>query len=185
MTPAAAVAGSAYLPATTKRLQIVNPLSVVPDGAIGEERMFRPCLDWLRHQGWAGAGQVLLREFPWHGRHVDIAALASCRTTLAIEMKVHDNRRGLDQAARNALAFDRSYLATTVRCSAALVEAAVEVGVGILHLAESGRLHEIVACAGPGPEPTARGILEREVLRRAQLAGDVRPLLSLPGLQPN
>lgn len=185
MTPAAAVAGSTYLPATTKRLQIVNPLSVVPTGAIGEERMFRPCLEWLRHQGWAGVGQVLLREFPWCGRHVDIAALASCRTTLAIEMKVRDNRRGLDQAGRNALAFDRSYLATTIRCSAALVDAAMEVGVGILHLAESGRLQEIVACGGLGPEPTARGILQREVLRRAQLAGDVRSLLSLSGLQPN
>ena len=68
------------------------------------------------------------------GRRVDLVIMTRTLRTSAFELKLSDNFRAVEQAARNSLAFDRSYAVTATKPSNDVIDFARAVGVGILHL---------------------------------------------------
>ena len=95
---------------------------------------------------------------------------------VAIEFKLHDWRRGIDQAAEHRLAVDRTYVCLPPRkVSAAMKEAFAESGVGLLFLGGSEWPFQEV-CPAKGSEvkwPIAEAWLRDSLQARRQQNGEV------------
>ena len=116
-----------------------RPLGVaMPETNTGERRLERPLLEWLKAKGWLREDTIVSRELPWMGRRVDLAILTRSGRTTAYELKIRDNRRALQQAAYNKLAFDRSYVVTESEPMQINKTLAQEVGVGFILLRRDG-----------------------------------------------
>ena len=110
----------------------------MPETSAGERRLERPLLEWLKMKGWLREDTIVSRELPWMGRRVDLAILTRSGRTTAYELKIRDNRRALQQAAYNKLAFDRSYVVTASEPMQINKTLAQEVGVGFILLRQDG-----------------------------------------------
>ena len=110
----------------------------MPETSAGERRLERPLLEWLKMKGWLREDTIVSRELPWMGRRVDLAILTRSGRTTAYELKIRDNRRALQQAAYNKLAFDRSYVVTESEPMQINKTLAQEVGVGFILLRQDG-----------------------------------------------
>lgn len=93
-------------------------------------------LEWLKRHESLGSKVIVVREFPWFGRRVDIAMLAESGRTTAYELKMRNNGRAIQQAAYNRLAFDRSYVVTASEPSPESCRHAEEAGVGLIVVRE-------------------------------------------------
>ena len=91
-----------------------------------------PLLMWLRRLRRVRSDTLYVEELPWFGRRIDLATLTTTRTTTAYELKLADNRRAIEQAAYNALSFDRSFVVTGTRPSPATMYMAERHAVGII-----------------------------------------------------
>ena len=98
----------------------------------GERALLAPLITWLRTSGRVRDDTVLVEEMPWFGRRVDLATLTRTRRTTAYELKLADNRRAIEQAAYNALSFDRSYVVTGTMPSPEITQLARDHGVGVI-----------------------------------------------------
>ena len=103
-----------------------------------ETAMLPVLLDWLRTSGRVREGSVIAEELPWFGRRVDLAVLTRSGVLLSFELKLQHNRRVIEQAARNALTFDRSYVVTGARPGVELIQLARELGLGIVVMTANG-----------------------------------------------
>ena len=110
----------------------------MPETNAGERRLERPLLEWLKTKGWLREDTIVSWELPWMGRRVDLAILTRSGRTTAYELKIRDNRRALQQAAYNKLAFDRSYVVTESEPMQINKTLAQEVGVGFILLRRDG-----------------------------------------------
>lgn len=97
-----------------------------------ESDMLAPVLAWLGHTRVLREQGTVLKEFGWNGRHVDLAVLTKSRRTFAYELKVGHTRRAFEQAALNAVAFDRSYVVLTHQPIAKNLSLARDLGLGLL-----------------------------------------------------
>ena len=91
-----------------------------------------PLLAWLRGRGFVRDDSLVVSEFGWHGRRVDLAVLTRSGRATAFELKLRHNRRVLEQGALNAVTFDRSFVVTATRPSAVNLDHARALGVGVL-----------------------------------------------------
>ena len=99
---------------------------------ICEADLAAPLLRWLESSGRINDNTLVVRELPWYGRRVDIATLNASKMTSAFELKLRDNRRAIEQAARNTLTFDRSYVVTATSPTERSRGLAAQLGVGLL-----------------------------------------------------
>lgn len=104
-------------------------MTMVP---LSETEMVDPLLDWLRRKGRLRDNTLVAFELPWYGRRVDVAMLNASQTTSSFELKLRNNRRAIEQAADNALTFDRSYVVTATPPSKKNQDFAAQLGVGLL-----------------------------------------------------
>jgi hypothetical protein len=99
-----------------------------------EAQLEQPLLEWLQRCRRLRGDTIVIHEFPWFGRRVDIATLNRSGCTVAYELKVRNSRRAVQQASYNRLAFDRSYVVTASEPSALNQRHAEEAGVGVIVL---------------------------------------------------
>ena len=90
------------------------------------------------------------------GRRVDLAVLTRSGRTTAYELKIRDNRRALQQAAYNKLAFDRSYVVTESEPMQINKTLAQEVGVGFILIRRDGLTRVIQRSSTYAPRRTLR-----------------------------
>lgn len=102
------------------------------DVAIREIDLLDPLLVWLRGRRLVRDDSLLVTEFGWHGRRVDLAVLTRSGAATAFELKLRHNRRALEQGALNAVTFDRSFVVTATRPSETNLDQARALGVGVL-----------------------------------------------------
>lgn len=98
----------------------------------GEERLVNPLLEWLAQRRRVRPDTIILPEFPWFGRRIDLVTLTSSRKATAYELKLNDNRRAIGQAAYNKIVFDRSYVVTTTEPTEEILKYARDAGVGFI-----------------------------------------------------
>ena len=132
------------------------PGGAMPETNAGERRLERPLLEWLKAKGWLREDTIVSRELPWMGRRVDLAILTRSGRTTAYELKIRDNRRALQQAAYNKLAFDRSYVVTESEPMPINKTLAQEVGVGFILLRRDGSPRVIQHSSTYAPRRTLR-----------------------------
>lgn len=133
----------------------------------GENKLEKPLLDWLERRRWLRGDAIVSRELPWLGRRIDLAILSRSGRTTAYELKLRNNKRAIQQAAYNKLAFDRSYVVTVSEPTNTNKELALQVGVGFI-LLQNGRTRVIQHSSQGLPEPTVRARLIRAILARAR-----------------
>ncbi len=134
-----------------------------------EGELLPPLLNWLSARRQIRDGSVLATELPWHGRRVDLAILNSSGGCAAFELKLSHNRRVMEQSYLNGTSFDRSYLVTGTRPSSVKMEAASQLGLGVIHVdLDCGK----VALLRPAPRspvhPVVRRRLRDAIRRRGQ-----------------
>lgn len=115
-----------------------------------------PLLEWLKAKRWLREDTIVSRELPWMGRRVDLAVLTRSGRTTAYELKIRDNRRALQQAAFNKLAFDRSYVVTESEPMQINKALAQEVGVGFILVRPDGSSRVIQRSSTYAPSRTLR-----------------------------
>ena len=109
-----------------------------------------------------------MTEFPWHGRRVDLALLTASGISAAYELKLAHNRRVIEQSYLNGVSFDRSYIVTATRLSAALFAQAESVGVGIIHVSTTtGQRYAASRSRRATIHPHARQKLRAALVRRS------------------
>ena len=133
----------------------------------GENKLEKPLLDWLERRRWLRGDAIVSRELPWLGRRIDLAILSRSGRTTAYELKLRNNKRAIQQAAYNKLAFDRSYVVTLSEPTNTNKERALQVGVGFI-LLQNGRTRVIQHSSQELPRPTVRARLIRAILARAR-----------------
>ena len=128
----------------------------MPETNAGERWLERPLLKWLKAKRWLREDTIVSREVPWMGRRVDLATLTRSGRTTAYELKIRDNRRALQQAAYNKLAFDRSYVVTETEPMQVSKTLAQEVGVGFILVRRDGATRVIQRSSTYAPRRTLR-----------------------------
>lgn len=108
----------------------------------GEARMIPIVVDWLYGRRWLRQDSKIVREFPLHGRRVDLVTSTRSGSTAAYEFKLGSFGRVLEQAVYNRGHFDRSWIVIDARPRPINVAEARRFGVGIIVL--SGSSPEII-----------------------------------------
>ncbi|BDZ54048.1 hypothetical protein GCM10025870_11210 [Agromyces marinus] len=112
-----------------------------------EALLLPPLLDLLRATGRVRESTLVVSEFPWNGRRVDLATLSVTRTTSAYELKLASFQRALEQAMYNRLSFDRSWIVTRGLPKQTGLLQAAENGIGVMTL--DGASMRILVLARP------------------------------------
>ena len=110
-----------------------------------EEDMLVPLESWLRRTRRIRNDTLLIREFPWMGRRVDLATLTTSGSSTAYELKLYKNLDAMDQAVKNSMAFDRSYIVTATRPLCKNLEMAAQLGIGVMTLSDGCITVEVYA----------------------------------------
>ena len=97
-----------------------------------ESDMLLPLRQWLQRTGRIRRGSLIVEELSWQGRRVDVATLTRSGSSTAYELKIANNLRAIEQAAKNAHAFGRSYIVTATIPSPRTRRTAEQVGIGVL-----------------------------------------------------
>lgn len=149
---------------TTTRNSQRHPLPEAPES---EADLLSPLISWLHDLRWVRGDTLIAGQIPWYGRRIDLAILTSSGGLTSFELKIRNTRRAIEQASYNALAFDRSYVVTTVKPGLQNLSLASAEGVGLLLFA-----------------PTGPRIIQRPVPRSVPLLRQ-RLLTNLPRLAEN
>lgn len=99
-----------------------------------EEDMLVPLKTWLKRTRRVRDDTLLVPEFSWMGRWVDLATLTMSGSSTAYELKLYKNLDAMEQAVKNSLAFDRSYIVTATRPSCKNLDIAAQLGIGVITL---------------------------------------------------
>lgn len=138
-----------------------------------EGELLRPLLDWLAARRQIRPGALLATELPWHGRRIDLAILNSSGSCSAFELKLSHNRRVIEQSYLNGASFDRSYLVTGTRPNRLNMEAASQLGLGVVHVdLDRGSIALLHPAHRSPVHPLVRRRL-RETIRRRGERSDV------------
>lgn len=125
-----------------------------------ESKLESPLLAWLKRQGRVQSRTIILREFRWFDRRIDLVTLTCSGTATAYELKLNNNRRAILQAAYNKLVFDRSYVVTVTVPSVPNLKHAQDLGIGIIVLN-----YECVRVVQPSRATPVYEGLRRQLLR--------------------
>ena len=135
-----------------------------------ERTLLRPTLVGLLRLGWLNQMTQADTEIPWYGKRIDLAFVPSSDSArpVAVELKVGDTRRAIEQAALNRYVAPASWVAVASAPSSRLLSLAEDEGVGVLLIADPGVYPLIRPCIG---EPHGDDLLER--LQRARRVRDI------------
>ena len=136
------------------------------DKSNGEARLEKPLLDWLERKRRVRFNTIILREFPWFGRRIDLVTLTCSGTATAYELKLNNNKRAIQQAGYNKLVFDRSYVVTLSEPTIENLKHAREVGVGFIVFHD-----DTMKVVQQSPTTPVRSNLRRRLLRTIQGRG--------------
>lgn len=129
---------------------------------------------WLTLQRRLTSRSMLYTEVPWFGRRVDVA-LKTPQSLLSFELKLRNNRRAIEQASYNGLAFDKSFIVTGAQPSSDNLRLAHQAGVGILWITSTAAPSLLLAPQAATVDPFLRGRLESVLSRHPRLVHDVHP----------
>lgn len=125
--------------------------------------MLAPLIEGLKRRGWIGPGTLVAEELPVNGRRVDFACMSKSGRLSAFELKLGDYGRVIEQAAYNALSFDRSWAVVDRRPPSARVDLAERMGLGIM-----------VICADSSIEVVLRPVTSADLAMRRRMAMRIR-----------
>jgi hypothetical protein len=133
-----------------------------------ESDLMEPLLEWLRVRRSIREDTVLIEEFPWQGRLVDLAVMTKSGSTSAFELKLFHTQRAILQGALNSMAFDRSFvvLRTEPLDSNLLHASKLGLGVIVVYL-ESDTVRQLLAPMRHRPHSAARAKVKAALLARA------------------
>ena len=98
-----------------------------------EAALLLPVLRGVLRMEWASQMSKAEIEVRWHQKRLDLALLSGHERLMAVELKVGDWRRAVDQAFVNRWAADSSWVALWhEKITGAAYDAAQEAGVGLL-----------------------------------------------------
>lgn len=103
----------------------------------GERRLLSPLLAWLNRLRRIGPGSVVVEEFSWCGRWVDLATMTSTGRTTAYELKDGSTGRAIEQALYNSASFDRSFIVLAATPRSRTLEEAMAFGIGVIVIERS------------------------------------------------
>ena len=103
-----------------------------------ERRLEAPLLRLLANVGRIRYDTVIVHEFPWNGRRIDIVTRTITGVNSAYELKIGNVSRAIEQATYNTLSFDRSWIVVDRDVSAASSELCAKLGIGIIVVSEGG-----------------------------------------------
>lgn len=112
-------------------------LSTLPQSP-AERRLEIPLLRYLAATGRIRPDTLIVHEFPWNGRRVDIVTRTAAGIISAFELKIGNVSRAIEQAAYNTLSFDKSWIVVDREVSARSIELCTGLGVGLLVVSENG-----------------------------------------------
>jgi hypothetical protein len=115
-------------------------------------------------------------EIPWYGKRVDLALLPLGTDVhpVAVELKVRDTRRAIDQAALNRYLTPTSWVATPSEPSPLLLEIAGAEGVGVLLVSDPGVYPLIHPTSGQPHTGELREHLEAKRRRVRDILSELR-----------
>ena len=147
-------------------------MSPVPRKA--EQSLLRPTILGLMRMKWLNQMSLADVEVAWHQKHVDFAFMSPNRDIgpVAIELKVSNTSRAIDQAALNRYLTPSSWAATWTPPSEKILDKAGKHGVGILLVTPRGAYPVSFPRMG---EPHTSALAEHLESRRRR----VRDLLSV------
>lgn len=131
-----------------------------------ESDMLLPLRQWLRRTRRIRRGSLIAEELSWQGRRVDLATLTLSGSSTAYELKVANNLRAIEQAAKNAHAFGRSYIVTATVPSPSTRRTAEQVGIGILTFTGE-RIRTMVSAPLNKPPRCVSHRLRRAITKKA------------------
>lgn len=105
-----------------------------------EHSLLRPVLLGLLRLRWLSQMSLADTEVHWHGKRIDFAFVPRTADAdpVAIELKVDDTRRAIEQASLNRYLTPSSWVATWTPPSEPLIDHASEEQVGLFLVAERG-----------------------------------------------
>lgn len=105
-----------------------------------EQTLLRPVLLGLLRLRWLSQMSLADTEVHWHGKRIDLAFIPQAvdADPVAIELKVGDTRRAIEQASLNRYLTPSSWVATWTPPSQPLIEHATKEEVGVFLVAERG-----------------------------------------------
>ncbi|GAB3241557.1 hypothetical protein GCM10027535_55640 [Mycolicibacterium hippocampi] len=112
-------------------------ISVLPE-LPAERRLEAPLMRFLATSGRIRHDTLIVHEFPWNGRRVDIVTRTVSGITSAYELKIGNVSRAIEQATYNALSFDKSWIVVAREVSPRNLDHCSKFGVGVLVVDESG-----------------------------------------------
>jgi len=134
-----------------------------------EADLLLPLLGWLSARRQIRENSILVEEFPWHGRRVDLAVLTASGRTAAFELKLAHNRRALEQSYLNGVSFDRSYLVTATRPAPSNLQQAANFGLGIIYVSPA---HNDVSLVVPSRAAKIHPQVRQKLRRALTSRGD-------------
>lgn len=132
-----------------------------------ESDMLLPLRQWLKRTRRIRPGSLIAEELSWQGRRVDLATLTLSGSSTAYELKIANNLRAIEQAAKNAHAFGRSYIVTATIPSPSTRRIAEQVGIGILAFSED-RIRTIVSAPLNTPPRSVSHRLRRAITNKGR-----------------
>lgn len=99
--------------------------------------MLAPLMLWLRKTNRIGTRTIVVQEFRWLHRRIDLATLSSAGLSTAYELKLRDTLAATEQALMNTHAFNRSYIVTATMPSRKNICLASQIGTGIIYWSPS------------------------------------------------
>ncbi len=140
-----------------------------------EADLLQPLLAAIMARRWVGSRSIFVDELPWSGRRVDLVALTSRKKTIAFELKLNATGRAIQQSSYNRLAFDRSYVVTTVQPTEVNITAAEDAGVGMIVLTSEGMTVVLEARASNVDDRLKQKVV-RAIRERRNVREEVRSL---------
>jgi hypothetical protein len=148
---------------------------VARSGLPAESELLLPVLRGLIRLRWAGQMSPAAIEVPWHQKRVDVAVATDRAGLIAIELKVSNWRKAVDQAHVNRWAATSSWVALWHECiTEDAWRYAADAGVGVL--AVTARTIYPLTTPQPPPRPDGAARLRAEI---AQAGLRLRDLLSV------
>lgn len=141
--------------------------------APAEEALMRPLLHGLLRAGWVNQMSLAADEVPWHEKRIDLVMRSTGGRVLAIELKVRDWGKAINQAYLNRWVADESWVAVWhSRFTPTAWDAARDSGVGVL-VVTVDTAYELLRPASPLASVSSDGPIQATLVNRATRVRDL------------
>lgn len=131
---------------------------------VAECDLLAPFVAWLAQHRTIRADSYVITEFPLYGRRVDLVVLTRSGVATAYEFKLCDTQRAVEQAALNAVTFDRSVIVSKSRPTARYLAQARALGLGVTLMTGSPPPELVIRPAKQAINPIVRRRLRSRIV---------------------